>query len=161
MTTQTQMQNEIGMTAKEASNYSRLVAEDWAETNADLLTCFNADGVNNGLYGFFATTHHAAQPIHYGELSLGFLRLLDSKVLVPEFPIQGVAAEQLQDMRARFSPTSNPTSTPSSAATTDPNDFSKMSLADFNALATTDARRLYKSNASFRKRADFFWGGGR
>jgi hypothetical protein len=160
MTTQTQMQNEIGMTAKEASNYSRMVAEEWAESNSDLLTCFAAEQINKGLFGLFASTHRDTQPIHYDELSRGFLRLYDSKVLIPEFPVAGIAGEQLTEMRHRFLPASEPTPS-TQAATTDPNNFSKMSLADFNALATTDARRLYKSNASFRKRADFFWGGGR
>jgi hypothetical protein len=149
-------QNENGMTAKEASDYSRMVAVEWGEDNADLLTCFHGETLNQGLFGLFATTHHATQPIYYGELSLGFLRLLDSKVLIPEFPIQGVADEQLQAMRDRFTPASEPTPS-AQASATDPNNFSKMTLAAFDAISTQDSRRLYKSNPSFRKRADYLW----
>jgi hypothetical protein len=154
------MQNENNMTAKEASDYSRMVAVEWGEANADLLTCFDGPTVNQSLFGLFATTHHAAQPIHYDELSRAFLRLYDGGVLIPEFPIQGVAGECLQEMRTRFSPA--PTSSQPTTATvpSDPNDYSRMTQSQADAISGTDSRRLYRLNPSFRKRMDHLWAAG-
>ncbi len=89
------------MTVREAAEYSRIVAAEWGSDFADLLTAFNANQVNKSLFGLFASTHRENQPVRYDELSRGFLRLYDSKVLVPEFSLAGIPEEQLQTMREK------------------------------------------------------------
>jgi hypothetical protein len=151
------MQSQNEMTPKEAGEHSHIVATAWAEENADLLCVFNADQVNRALFGLFATTHKDNQPIQYDELSRALLQLVDRHVLVPEFQ-SDIATEQLEEMRAKFAPVPSEASHPPSP--TNANDFSQMTKAEFEKISTPDARRLYRSNPTFQKRADYFWAGG-
>lgn len=136
---------------------SKFTTEEWAEDFADTLTCFPGDSVNKALFGYFATTHHQDEPIHYDQLCRGFLDLLDRHILVPDFR-SDLASEQISDMRARFAPDTIPAQPPPPR---DPGDFSAMTKVEFDRIPTSDSRRLYRINPSFQRRADYFWNGGK
>jgi hypothetical protein len=138
---------------------SKLSVETWAEDFADVLTTFNSDQLNRSLFGLFATRKKASEAVTYADLCVGFLHLIDTHVLVPEFR-SAIADEQLADMRARFAPETIPSAAPSTSTPADPNDFSQMTKSAFEEVETRDARAWYQRNASFRARADYFWGGG-
>lgn len=94
---------------------SKVAAQEWAEDFADLLTCFSTEQVNKSLFALFATTHRGDQPILYSELCEALVDLIDRGVIAREFPISGVAAEELEELRAQYAPHSVPSSVPSSA----------------------------------------------
>lgn len=95
---------------------SKVAAQEWAKDFADLLCCFNTEQVNKSLFGLFATTHRGDQPILYSELCEALVDLIDRGVIAPEFPISGVAAEELEELRAQVAPQSVPSSAPTAPA---------------------------------------------
>jgi hypothetical protein len=138
---------------------SELAAETWSEDFADVLTCYPLEKVNNALLGYFATRKRESEAITYPEMCIAFLDLVDRGVLVAEFK-SDLANEGLDEMRTKCAPQTVPSEASRPPAPVDANDFSHMTKAEFEKISTPDARRLYRSNASFQKRADYFWGGG-
>lgn len=166
------------MNSQQAAQSSRISAVEFADDFADLLVCYGNDALQRALGAHFATLKRDNEPIEYDEICRAFLSLVDRKVLVPEFPLNksALAREQLVELRQRFAPETLPAQPAQTAPSTvsrdgslhvfvarDANaqDYSRMTKAEFDLVSSFDARRWYKTNASFRKRADYFWNGGK
>jgi hypothetical protein len=138
---------------------SKLAAETWSEDFADVLTCYPLEKVNNALLGYFATRKRESEAITYPEMCIAFLDLVDRGVLVAEFK-SDLANEGLDEMRTKFAPQTVPSAPAHPPSPANANDYSQMTKVEFEKISTPDARRLYRSNPTFQKRADYCWSGG-
>lgn len=164
------------MNARQAANESRLHAMEFGDDFADLVTCFPADAASKVLYSMAATSKRENEVCSYQDICRWFLDAYDRQILKADFRLSSIAREQLTEMRQKFAPETLPTQpaqTVPSAVTADGSirvfaerdvnatDYSQMSKSAFDSINTFDARHLYKTNTSFRKRADHFWNGGK